>query len=57
MLYRVFDVEGGQQTSLAAADKYRSDGNQWSTALCRLAQSGELDRSKMLDLTLGRASA
>jgi len=48
-IYRVFEVEGGTQTSLAAADKYRHESNQWATALYDLAESGELDRQRLLD--------
>lgn len=49
LLYRLFEVEGGQQSSLAAADKYRVDQNRWSTALATLSESGELDRTRLLD--------
>ena len=49
LLYRVFEVEGGQQSSLAAADKYRNECNRWSTALLALTETGELDRARLLD--------
>lgn len=48
-LYRVFAVEGGQQSSLSAADKYRRDQNQWATALAELSATGELDRGRLID--------
>jgi hypothetical protein len=52
VLYRLFEVEGGQDSSLAAVDKFRRDTNQWITALVELCASGELDRARVLDLTL-----
>lgn len=52
ILYRLFEVEGGTQTSLAAADKYRYERNTWSEALTDLARGGELDRDRLLDASL-----
>lgn len=52
VLYRLFEVEGGQQSSLAAADKYRGEQNQWATVLYNLTCSNELDRPRVLDATL-----
>lgn len=52
LVYRVFEVEGGQQSSLAAADKYRRESNQWTTALRALAATGELDRQRLIDASL-----
>jgi len=49
VLYRVFEVEGGQQSSLSAADKYRREENQWATALAVLSDTGELDRGRLID--------
>ncbi|MCO4747437.1 MAG: hypothetical protein KC912_21735 [Proteobacteria bacterium] len=48
-IYRVFEVEGDQQSSLASADKYRRDENKWSTALEALAETGEVERDRLLD--------
>jgi hypothetical protein len=51
-LYRLFDVEGGPQSSFAASDKYRSEQNTWAVALAELAATGELDRARLLDASL-----
>ena len=49
---RLFAFEGGPQTSLAAADKYRGEDHQWAPALLALVASGDLDREATLDATL-----
>jgi hypothetical protein len=51
-LYRLFEVEGGQTTSLASCDKYRRDENKWSTTLLALSATGELDRDRLLTASL-----
>ncbi len=56
VLYRLFEVEGGQRSSPAAADKYRGEHAQWGYALCELSRTGELDRERLLDGSLDALS-
>ncbi len=52
-VWRLFEVEGGGEDSLAARDKYgkgRSAG--WTAALLTLSQEGQLDRQRLLDASL-----
>lgn len=50
-VYRVFEVEGGPQSSPAAVDKTRPVDGQWASALARLSED-ELDRGRLLDAAL-----
>lgn len=54
VLYRLFEVEGGPQSSLANSDKFGF--NQWATALLELSRTGELDRNRLLDGCLAALS-
>lgn len=52
-LLRLFDVEGGGETSLAAHDKYaKGDASTWSFKLRDLAASGRIGPGVLLDRTL-----
>ncbi len=51
-VWRVFEVEGGGENSLAAYDKYSSEENRWRTALVELGNDGSLDRERLLDASL-----
>ncbi len=51
-VWRVFEVEGGGEFSLAATDKYRPEGSGWDPGLAELAASGHLARDRLLDATL-----
>lgn len=51
-VWRLFEVEGAGETSLAAHDKYSSEARTWSTALSTLSEEGALSRQRMLDDTL-----
>ncbi len=51
-VWRLFEVEGGGEVSLANCDKYRFRGNPWSEALVLLADEGLLPRKRLLDASL-----
>lgn len=51
-VWRLFEVEGGGEDSLAARDKYSRAENTWSAALRTLAEEGALDRDRLLDASL-----
>ena len=51
-VWRLFEVEGGGDTSLAAHDKYSADRNSWSWALLQLSGEGLLSRDRLLDASL-----
>ena len=51
-VWRVFEVEGGGENSLAAYDKYSSEENRWRAALVELGNDGSLDRQRLLDASL-----
>ena len=51
-LWRLFEVEGGGEDSLAAHDKYVGPDRSWGHALTTLADTGELDRQRLLDASL-----
>lgn len=51
-VWRIFEVEGGGEDSLAAHDKYSGAGRSWTHALTELADTGELDRQRLLDAAL-----
>lgn len=51
-VWRIFEVEGGGEHSLAAHDKYSSADSTWSRALLTLSADGTLDRDRLLDASL-----
>lgn len=51
-IWRIFEVEGGGEVSLAAMDKHTPDDVTWSTTVRTLADAGDLDRDRLLDSTL-----
>ena len=51
-VWRVFEVEGGGENSLAAHDKYSREENGWRAALVELGSDGSLDRDRLLDASL-----
>ena len=51
-VWRLFDVEGAGEDSLAAHDKYVRADRSWTHALTTLAGTGELDRQRLLDASL-----
>jgi hypothetical protein len=51
-VWRLFEVEGNGEFSLAAHDKYCRPENTWATALIELAAEGKLSRARLLDASL-----
>ena len=52
-LWRIFEVEGGGEISLAAVDKYvPGDDAGWTATLKRLADEGHVPRDRLLDESL-----
>jgi hypothetical protein len=51
-VWRLFEVEGAGETSLAAHDKYTPEANSWSRALATLSGEGQLSRDRLLDASL-----
>ncbi|EME62712.1 DUF6493 family protein [Amycolatopsis decaplanina] len=51
-LWELLAIEGNGDASFAAFDKYVRDEDKWSTALLELTETGEVDRARLLDLTL-----
>ncbi|MFC3452452.1 DUF6493 family protein [Amycolatopsis speibonae] len=51
-LWELLALEGNGDASFAAFDKYVRDEDKWSTALLELTTTGEVDRTRLLDLTL-----
>ncbi|KFU77404.1 hypothetical protein SAMN04489729_0660 [Amycolatopsis lurida] len=51
-LWELLAIEGNGDASFAAFDKYVRDEDKWSTALLELTETGEIDRTRLLDLTL-----
>ena len=51
-VWRLFEVEGGGENSLAAYDKYSREENTWRAALVELGEDGSLDRERLLDASL-----
>ncbi|RSN60764.1 ribonucleotide reductase [Amycolatopsis sp. WAC 04182] len=51
-LWELLTIEGNGDASFAAFDKYVRDEDKWSTALLELTETGEVDRTRLLDLTL-----
>lgn len=50
--WRMFEVEGGGESSLAARDKYTSREKSWTEAFLRHMRAGNLDRGRLIDATL-----
>ncbi len=51
-VWRIFEVEGGGENSLAAHDKYCHETMSWQRALIELSNDGSLDRGRLLDASL-----
>lgn len=51
-VWRIFEVEGDKDLTLAARDKYSRAENHWTYALVRLAQEKTLSRARLLDASL-----
>ena len=51
-VWRIFEVEGGGENSLAAHDKYCPESRSWRAALVELSDDGTLDRQRLLDASL-----
>jgi hypothetical protein len=51
-IWRLFEVEGTQESSLAARDKYRHPKDRWSNALVELSNEGVLSRARLLHASL-----
>jgi hypothetical protein len=52
LFWRLFEVEGGGDLSLAACDKYCAPEHGWTQAILDLAARGVLDRNRLLDASL-----
>ena len=55
-VWRLFEVEGAGETSLAAHDKYTPEASGWSAALKILSDEGVLPRARLLDDSLAALS-
>src|SRR5712691_3825562 len=51
-VWRLFEIEGGGETSLAAHDKYTPEEKSWSWALTKLSAEGHVPRARLLDDSL-----
>ena len=51
-VWRLFEVEGNSENSLAAHDKYSAANRTWEYLLLELSQSGNLPRERLLDASL-----
>lgn len=51
-VWRIFEVEGGGENSLAAHDKYCAESGSWRAALVELSNEGALSRERLLDASL-----
>jgi hypothetical protein len=52
-VWRLFEIEGGGEYSLATHDKYRKgDRHRWDQAFCELSKRGVLSRERLLDASL-----
>lgn len=51
-VWRLFEVEGNGENSLAAHDKFTHPDLQWQTILVRLCDEGYLPRARLLDASL-----
>ncbi|QSQ13119.1 DUF6493 family protein [Myxococcus landrumensis] len=52
-VWRLFEVEGGGERSLAARDKYTAKEQTWTQVFLRHMRQGTLERGRLLDATLG----
>ncbi len=52
LVFKLFEVEGSGEFSLAAHDKYTREQDTWAHALRELASQGRLDRQRLLDASL-----
>lgn len=52
-VWRLFEIEGAGEFSLAAFDKYTREDRTWAAGLAELSRRGVLDRSRLLDASLG----
>src|SRR5262249_53114247 len=51
-IWRLFEIEGDKERTLAARDKYSREDNTWTVALLRLAEEKRISRDRLLDCTL-----
>ncbi len=51
-LWRLFEIEGGGEYSLATHDKYAHDGNRWDLAFVELSRRSTFPRKRLLDSSL-----
>ncbi len=51
-IWRLFEIEGGGEFSLAAHDKYAHTNNNWQVSLRVLAEDGTLSKERLLDACL-----
>ncbi|GAA2830318.1 DUF6493 family protein [Crossiella cryophila] len=51
-LWELLPVEGAGDSSFAAYDKYVAESEKWGPALVELSRSGEVDRARLLELTV-----
>ncbi|NTX65572.1 hypothetical protein HUA74_33430 [Myxococcus sp. CA051A] len=51
--WRLFEVEGSGELSLAAKDKYTFEDKTWASVFLRHMRQGTLERGRLLDATLG----
>src|SRR5262249_24610029 len=51
-LWRLFEIEGGGEYSLANREKYARPEGQWCTTLVQLAAQQKLPRGRLLDASL-----
>ncbi len=51
-VWRLFEVEGGGEGSLAARDKYTQRSHSWTEAFLRQLTAGKLPRARLIDATL-----
>ncbi len=52
-VWRLFEIEGGGEYSLATHDKYKSDAaHRWDASLVELSKRGALSRERLLDVSL-----
>jgi hypothetical protein len=52
-LWKLFEVEGHSDASFAQHDKYTHEKNQWAPFLVELAESGRIERKRLLAASVG----
>ena len=52
LFWRIFEVEGGGDLSLAAFDKYAAEAFTWQRAVLDLTAGGRIERDRVLDASL-----